>query len=93
MVAALSPITPYEIRSIVYTVSSASEPATSHLVSVSETGWTCSCKDFQYRGHQRPCKHVRVAREGQAGKPVVRVRPLTVAAAPARNPSAWLYEP
>ena len=90
-----APVTPYEIRSIVYHVPSASQPGTTHLVSVADTGWMCSCRDFQYRGHQRPCRHIRTAREGLAGKPVVRVHPFTMAAAlaPSGNPSAWLWDP
>ena len=77
MVAASSPVTPYEIRAITYNVPSASEPGAVHTVAVTRLGWVCDCRDFHYRGHQRPCKHVRAAREGRAGKPVVRVRPLT----------------
>ena len=27
---------------------------------------TCSCPDFWFRGHLRPCKHVRAIRQAEA---------------------------
>jgi hypothetical protein len=63
------------IRSITWTVPSASEPGTEYAVSApSPTGLlTCTCKASEFPKTRGRCWHMKSVRAGQAGKPRVRV--------------------
>ncbi|MGD9890696.1 MAG: hypothetical protein AB7U18_05315 [Dehalococcoidia bacterium] len=67
------------IRSITWTVTSASDAGTTYTVSApSPTGiLRCACKAAQYN---RPCWHVKAVHAGMAGKPRVRVVAIPLAA-------------
>jgi hypothetical protein len=65
---------PYQIRSITYTVESASVPGVTYLVLVTEDGWSCSCKASEYSKTRGKCWHIKQAQAGELlGKPRVRV--------------------
>lgn len=80
--------TPYEILSISYNVPSATQPGTSHTVTVTDSAYTCDCEASRWPKTRGKCWHIKAVRAGSVtGKPKMRIR-----WAPAGNPSAWLYE-
>jgi len=92
-----SPTASYQLRSISYTVPSATEAGVSYTVMITDDAITCTCLAGHYK---RPCWHRKAVKAGQVtSKPRVRIRPLeaTVVSAsapsPDVNPSAWLWDP
>ncbi len=63
----------YDLRSVTYRVPSATTDGTMHTVVIDDAGRHCSCKAYQYG---RPCWHLRAVKDGNAGKPYVRLMPL-----------------
>lgn len=69
-----TPSGPYRLLSVTYKVESASTPGHLYAVSVTDDGWTCSCKASQYTKTRGKCWHLKAARDGQViGKPTVRL--------------------
>ena len=96
MATVVESATPYQIRSISYTVPSASEPGVTYTVTVTDDGTQCTCTAGHYK---RLCWHRKAVQTGQVtSKPRIRIRPLeasvvAAAPAPAQNPSSWLWDP
>ena len=78
-------------------VPSATEPGKTYRVTVTDNRYTCTCKAEEFPKTRGRCWHVKAVIAGAVSvKPRVRIRPLeasVVAAAPAQNPAAFLYEP
>jgi hypothetical protein len=66
----------YQVRSIRYTVESASVPGRVYTVTVDDGGWFCDCKAGEYTKTRGRCWHIKTARAGEAGKPRVALLPL-----------------
>jgi hypothetical protein len=59
-----------EIKSISYTAPSATTEGVSYTVTVDGRGWHCTCTASEFNRH---CWHVRAAKAGVLGRPVVRM--------------------
>ena len=91
-----SPNASYQLRSISYTVPSATREGIAHTVTVTDDGTTCTCEAGHYK---RLCWHQKAVQTGMVtSHPRVRIRPLeanvvTAAPRPDRNPAAFLWDP
>lgn len=67
-----TPQSAYVTRSITYHFASSRDASVTYTLEVNPADGRmfCSCPS------RKPCKHERSVREGTAGKPVVRIRPL-----------------
>lgn len=74
MVTLATPQAEYQIRSITYSVESASLPGVTYLVMVTDAGWSCSCKASEFSKTRGRCWHIKAAQAGELpGKPKVRL--------------------
>jgi hypothetical protein len=74
VVTVATPSQEYQIRSIRYRIESASVPGQVYEVTVTEDGWSCSCKASEFTKTRGKCWHLRAAQAGELpGKPRVRV--------------------